>query len=342
MIEIKDIKSDSGNIKRFILKSEELTVSIINYGATVTDVIYDGRDVVLGCAAAEEYPHSGYYFGATIGRVCNRIGKGRFVLNGKEYRVTVNQGNNSLHGGKRGFDKRFFDYSVKGDKLELSYLSADGEEGYPANLSVKAVYYVKGADLHIEYEAIPDADTVCNMTNHSYFNLNGQGEGEVLDHSLYVNADYIVPINEEKLPTGTFLAVDGTPFDFRTPSVIAERINNAHPQIVNGKGLDHAFLLNGSGLRKAATVIGDKSGIKLDVITDQKALQVYCARFSNAVVGKNGKTYRGYAALCLEAEGLPDAANNPRFPGIAVKKGEKYAYKTIYRFGKDQTDKNRF
>jgi len=334
MIEIHDVKSNNENIKQFILKSEELTVSIINYGATVTNVIFDGRDIVLGCDTAEEYPQSGYYFGATIGRVCNRIGKGRFFLNGKEYCVSVNQRNNSLHGGICGFDKQVFEYSVKGDKLELSYLSADGEEGYPASLSVKVVYYVKGSDLYVEYEAIPDADTVCNMTNHSYFNLNGQGEGEVLNHSLYVNADYIVPINEEKLPTGTFLSVDDNPFDFRTPAVIAERINNAHSQLVNGKGLDHAFLLNGCGLRKAATAVGDKSRIKLDVITDQKALQVYCARFSDAIVGKNGKVYQGYAALCLEAEGLPDAVNNPRFPSVVVKKGEKYSYTTIYSLSK--------
>ena len=334
MIETRKVGGSDSPLTLFTLKNGKLSVGVLNYGATITSVIFNGRDVVLGCNDACGYLNSGYYYGATVGRVCNRIENGRFTLNGKEYRLSANQKGNSLHGGFRGFDKRFFAHNVAGERLELTYVSADGEEGYPAELAVKAAIFLDDFDLHIEYEAISDGDTLCNLTNHCYFNLNGQGSGEVLSHELRINADYFLPVNENKIPTGELSAVNGTPFDFRTAEAVGKRLSAPHIQLAYGNGYDHAFVLNGEGLRKVATLTCKESKTGLDVITDQKALQFYCARYSDEKNGKDGKTYKGYAAVCLEAEGFPNAINRPNFPSIVLKKGEKYVNKIIYRFKK--------
>ena len=332
MIEEKFLcKSENEQIKEFTLKGKNLVVKILNYGAIIKNVIYNGVDVALGYDSFDEYFKSRDYYGACVGRVCNRISNGSFFLNGKEYQLSKNSGENSLHGGFKGFNKRVFDYEIKDDKLILSYLSRDGEEGYPANLNVKVIYYVLDDDLHIEYLATSDKDTVCSLTNHSYFNLNGEGSGNVLAHKLQIKADSFLPINEKYFAYGEILPVKNTPFDFNEAHNIGDNIDNDNPQQKITRGYDNAFILSGEGFRKVATVIGDKTKIKMDVLTDQKSLQLYVGYGINDI-GKGGKKYQCRSAVCLETQSYPNAVNCPNFPSIVLKKGDTYSSKTIYRF----------
>lgn len=324
------------NIKEFTITKDNVSVSIINYGGIVTKYIYNDIDVVLGYDTLEEYVKTTDYYGATVGRVCNRIAYGRFNLNGKDYQVSVNNGNNSLHGGCEGFNKKVFDYEIQDEKLILSYLSKDGEEGYPANILTKVVFYLDEEGLHIEFEAKADNDTICNLTNHSFFNLNGHGQGDILSHELYIDADYILPINDNYVPTGDKISVKNTPFDFLHLTEVGKRLNKDNEQLNIAGGYDHAYALNGNGLRKVATLIGDKTGIALDVITDQLSMQFYGGNFLNDDIGKNGKIYRYRSAICLETQGYPNAINCPKYPSIVLKKGETYSSKTIYKLYKRQ------
>ena len=294
---------------------------------------------VLGFDNLDGYLAKEPYFGALIGRYGNRIGNARFKLDGAEYKLPANDGPNSLHGGLRGFDKRVWTArEIHGEHpaLELTYLSKDGEEGYPGNLSAKVVYSLTDDNaLRIDYTATTDKDTVLNLTNHSYFNLAGEGNGDNLKHEIMINADRFTPIDGTLIPTGELRKVENTPFDFRKPALIGARIDADDEQIKFGKGYDHNFVLNrsGTGLSLAARVTDAESGRVLEVLTTQPGLQFYTGNFlDGSIHGKGGKTYGRRSAFCLETQHFPDSPNKPSFPSTVLKPGETYRESTVFRF----------
>lgn len=326
----------------YVLKnSRGMTASITNYGGRLVSLMVpakDGRmtDVVVGFKSVKEYEQSTEpYFGATIGRYGNRLAKGKFTLDGKEYSLFTNNGPNTLHGGKKGFQAVMWDArKVNDTTLELSYLSKDGEEGFPGNLAVKVTYSLTGDNgLKISYQATTDKRTVVNLTNHAFFNLNGEGSGSILDHTLQVNAAKYTPVDSTLIPAGKNEPVAGTPFDFTKPEKIGARIEDKNVQLANGKGYDHNYVLDGTGMKKAATVTGDKSGIVMEVYTDQPGLQFYSGNFMQ---GKN--TFKTGAkddfrtAFCLETQHFPDSPNQPAFPSTVLSPGEQYATSSVYKF----------
>ncbi|WP_120180448.1 aldose epimerase family protein [Pelobium manganitolerans] len=295
-------------------------------------------DVVVGFGSADAYqqPTDGFY-GATIGRFGNRIAKGKFTIDGKEYQANINDGVNSLHGGTNGFKTKVWDASQPNDHtLILSYLSKDGEEGYPGNLNVKVTYSLTDDnELKMDYEATTDKKTIVNLTNHAYFNLNGEGSGTILDHTLQIYADEYTPVDSGLIPTG-IEKVAGTPFDFTKPTTIGERINADNQQLKYGKGYDHNYVLNGTkamGMNHAATVTGDKSGIVMDVYTEEPGLQFYSGNFMNGSnTFKNGVKDDYRTAFCLETQHFPDSPNHKDFPSTELKPGDTYKTTSIYKF----------
>jgi aldose 1-epimerase len=287
-----------------------------------------------------DYEKYSRYFGALIGRYANRIAKGKFTLNGKEYSLATNNGENHLHGGINGFDKvvwsgRPFE-DASGIHLELTYLSRDGEEGYPGNLTVTVIYTLTDEnELKIEYSATADEDTIINLTNHSYFNLAGAGKRDVLDHILTLNAGRFTPTDSGAIPTGELREVAGTPFDFREPTVIGDRIEADYEQIVFGHGYDHNFVLNKSGdeLSHAASVYEPTAGRVMDVYTTQPGIQFYSGNYlDGSAKGKNGKSYGRRSAFCLETQHFPDSPNKPQFPSTVLRRDEQYSQTTVYKF----------
>lgn len=319
-----------------------MSVSIANYGGIVTSVMVPDRggkmaDVALGFDSLDGYLGEHPYFGALIGRYGNRIGKAKFTLNGKEYTLAANNNGNHLHGGLVGFDKKVWAATPLGDDtLELSYLSKDGEEGYPGNLSVKVRYTLTPAsELKIAYEATTDKATVLNLTNHSYWNLAGAGSGDALGHQIQIFADRFTPVDSGLIPTGELRPVEGTPFDFRTPHLIGERIDADEEQIKLGGGYDHNFVLNSGGgsLAPAAVVVEPGSGRKMEVLTTQPGVQFYTGNFlDGSVKGKGGIAYRKRYSLCLETQHFPDSPNKPTFPSVVLEPGAKFESTTVYRF----------
>ena len=307
-------------------------VQITNYGGIVQSLYVPDRrgqlgDVVLGFDSIPRYEKDSPYFGALIGRYGNRIAKGRFTLAGETYKLFVNNGPNSLHGGKVGFDKKVWTaVPVKrpgGVGLALSTLSKDGEEGYPGNLDVTIVYtWTDDNALRIAYTATTDKDTVLNPTNHTYFNLAGQGNGTVLDTQMMINADQFTPVDKTQIPTGALRSVAGTPFDFRRPHAIGERINRRDAQLLIGKGYDHNFVLNGSGLRLSARAYSPRTGRVLTEYTNQPGVQLYTGNFLDGTLrGKGGKRYLMRGAFCLEAQHFPDSPNHPQLPDHGTQAG---------------------
>ncbi len=325
-----------------------MEVTITNYGGRVVSLLAPDRagkvaDIVLGFDDLGGYLRDNPYFGALVGRYANRIANGKFKLDGVEYHVPRNDGPNALHGGIRGFDKRVWtahDTSKENPSLELSYLSKDGEEGYPGNLSVKVVYTLTdGNELEIDYTATADKDTVLNLTNHSYFNLAGQGNGDILKHQLMINADRFTPINSALIPTGELRPVDGTPFDFSKPTAIGARISNADEQLKFGKGYDHNFVLKrqGEGLVVAARVTDPESGRVMEVLTTQPGVQLYTGNFLDGTIhGKGGRVYGYRSALCLETQHFPNSPNQPNFPPTELKPGQVFHETTIYKLSATQ------
>jgi aldose 1-epimerase len=321
-----------------------MEVGITNYGGRVVSILVPDRlgklaDVVLGFDSLDGYLSDNPYFGALVGRYANRIAHGSFALDGVHYTLARNNGPNSLHGGLEGFDKRVWkarEFSGDQPALELTYLSKDGEEAYPGNLSVKVVYSLTDSnELRVDYTATTDKDTVLNLTNHSYFNLAGQGNGDVLKHELMIPADRFTPIDDTLIPTGELRTVEGTPFDFRKSSAIGARINENNEQLKFGKGYDHNFVLNqkGDGLTLAARVTEPESGRVLEVLTTQPGLQFYSGNFLDGTIhGKGGKIYGRRSALCLETQHFPDSPNKPGFPSTELKPGQTYHETTIYKF----------
>ncbi|QMU31586.1 galactose mutarotase [Adhaeribacter radiodurans] len=336
---------DGTEMQQYTLTNKKGTKAIFtNYGARwVSFLIRDKDDkiidVVAGFKDAAAYEASTEpYFGATIGRVGNRIAKGRFTLDGKEYKLFTNNGSNTLHGGKKGFQAVVWQANQKDDHtLEFTYLSKDGEENFPGNLNVKVTYALTDDnELTIDYEATTNKKTPVNLTNHAFFNLNGEGSGTILNHVLQINADRYTPVDANLIPTGKIEPVAGTPFDFRERKPIGTNINEKNEQLKNGGGFDHNYVLNENkapGLNMAARVKGDKSGIIMDVLTLEPGLQFYSGNFMQ---GKN--TFKSGAkddyrtAFCLETQHFPDAPNQPNFPSILLEPGEKYQTRTVYKF----------
>ncbi|HWR54788.1 MAG TPA: aldose epimerase family protein [Bryobacteraceae bacterium] len=342
--------ADGRDIQLYTLTNKNgMTVAIMNYGGIITSIKTPDRsgkldDIVLGFDSVDGYLQTHPYFGALIGRYGNRIAKATFTLNGTVYKLAANDGANHLHGGIKGFDKVLWDARESADassqRLELKYVSKDGEEGYPGTLSTTVVYTLTDEnDLRIDYSATTDKDTVLNLTNHSYFNLAGQGQGDILSHEMMIAADRFTPIDAGLIPTGELKPVEGTPFDFRKPTAIGAHIDDDDEQLVRGKGYDHNFVLNrsGSDLELAARVSEPKSGRVLEVLTTQPGIQFYTGNFlDGTLTGKGGKVYEQRYGFCLETQHFPDSPNQPKFPSTVLKPGEQYRTTTLYRFPKAQ------
>lgn len=320
-----------------------LRVCAMNYGGIIQNIFVRGRDgndvdVVLGRDNLEEYLKNDGYYGAAIGRHANRIAHGVFELNGETYHVGVNEGENSLHGGCVGFDKKVWTAKTGGSddepSLELSLESPDGEEGFPGTLQVHMTYgLTKNNALKITYRAVSDKDTVVNLTNHSYFNLGGHASGDVLKQILQINSGFYTPNNEECMPTGEVLAVGGTPFDFRVPKPIGQDIDADFEQIQMFGGYDHNFALNGRGYRLGAIASCVETGIVMAMYTDSPAMQLYTMNSADKErVCKDGVVYGEHHAFCLETQCFPNAMAHSHYPSPILRAGESYSYTTEYRF----------
>ena len=326
------------------IKHEKIEVALTNYGARiiglwVPDADNEMTDVVVGFGSIEAYlKSSAQYFGATIGRVGNRIGKGIFTLGNKDYFLPINNGLNSLHGGNKGFHTKVWDaVQTNESTVEFSYLSLDMEEGYPGNLNIKVTFSVTtDSSILIKYEAHTDKQTIVNLTNHAFFNLNGEGSGTILNHAVKFYADKFTPVDEGLIPTGELKPVQNTPFDFTSEHTIGERIDTKNEQLKYGRGYDHNFVLNSAkkeGLKPVARITGDTSGIIMEVTSEEPGVQFYTGNF---LKGKN--TYKSggkdnlRSAFALETQHFPDAPNQAHFPSIELNPKETYSTSTEYRF----------
>jgi aldose 1-epimerase len=333
-----------GNVDIYTLTNAHgVQARVITYGATLVSLTAPDRaghlrNIVLGFDALEPYLVGGPYYGATAGRYANRIAKAQFTLDGKTYHLVANDGPNSLHGGKRGFDKRIWKAELlpasRGNGVRLTYVSAAGEEGYPGELTAHAVYRLDDEDnLHIEYSATTTAATPVNLANHAYFNLTGDPNVPVLDHVVTINADRFTPVDATLIPAGELRAVAGTPFDFRTPHAVGARINDQDEQLRFGHGYDHSWVLNkpAAGLTLAAVVTDPGSGRSLEVRTTQPGVQFYTGNFLNGKpIGQdNGSGYAYRTGLCLETQHFPDSPNHPAFPSTILRPGMVYEEKTV-------------
>jgi aldose 1-epimerase len=315
-----------------------LKAEIITYGGIVTSLQVPDRngklaDIVLGCDDVNDYAKKSPYFGALIGRYGNRIAKGRFTLDGVEYKLATNDGPNHLHGGKKGFDKVVWKakpmQTKEGPALELTYLSRDGEEGYPGNLSCTVVYTLTNKnELKISYKATTDKATIVNLTHHSYFNLAGFSSGDILGHTLQIFADRFTPVDKTLIPTGEIKPVKGTPMDFTKPMAIGSRIKD-----VEG-GYDHNYVLNSSdgSLALAASVYEPKTGRVMEIYTTEPGIQFYSGNFLDGSLKGKGAVYNKHAGFCLEAQHFPDSPNEPDFPSVVLRPGQKYTQLTVHKF----------
>jgi aldose 1-epimerase len=333
-------QTEGESVSLFTLSNDRrVTVKLINYGGIITAIETPDRngaiaDLALGRNTLKEYLEPHPHFGALIGRYGNRIAKGCFDLDGYTYRLATNDGPNHLHGGLVGFDKVVWQarefQTREAVGVELNYLSRDGEEGYPGNLQVKVKYSLNNQnELIIEYSAVTDRPTVVNLTNHSYFNLHGEGSGNILDHIMQINANYITAVDGQLIPTGELAAVAGTPMDFKTPQTIGSRF-----AAVKG-GYDHNYVLDreGAGLVLAAKVLDSQSGRIMEVFTTEPGVQFYTGNFLNGTIcGKTGQLYGPQSGFCLETQHFPDSPNHPEFPTTRLNPGETYEQVTIYKF----------
>jgi aldose 1-epimerase len=340
--------SDGVAVDIYTLTSDKVDARIMTYGGIVVSLKVPDRagkvdDVALGYDSFEQYIPNKPYLGAIIGRYANRIAHGKFQLDGKTYSVPKNNDDNSLHGGIRGFDKVVWSAKPIEDGVELNYVSKDGDQGYPGNLTTTVRYTLSDGDLRIEYSATTDKDTVVNLTNHSYFNLAGEGRGDILQHRVKINASRFTPVDSNLIPTGEIKAVAGTPFDFKTPHAVGERINQDDEQLQRGKGYDHNFVLDRKAddrLFEAAIVEEPTSGRVLHVLTTQPGVQFYSGNFlDGSIVGKGKHVYGRRTGLCLETQHFPDSPNHPEFPSTVLKPGHTYHSVTVYRFGTDSGKK---
>ena len=335
MIEIGTYKRKK--VYKSTISNGIISADIINYGAILTSlrVKKDNEivDVVLGYDTLEEYIKDTSAFGRTIGRVCNRIKDAKFVLNGITYNLPQNKGTNCLHGGNNGVSYKIWDIDkVSNDSVSLSCFSPDGEEGFPGNLTLQTTYSItKDNGLKIEFSGHSDQDTIIAMTNHSYFNLNGHGSGDILSHKLIINSNLYTPVDDSSCPFNSFESVKETPFDFTDYKQIGKDIRGNNDQLKICGGYDINYMWNGDLYKPFVSVVGDKTGLKMDVYTDQKGVQVYTANFLTKRVGK-GKIYDKRHGVCIETQNPPNAINCNNYPSPIIKKGEKYSAITEYRF----------
>lgn len=334
---------DGKAVDLYTLKDADLEVKIMTYGARIQSIVAPDKngekaDVVLGYPDLAGYQADGStYFGAVVGRYGNRIAKGQFTIDGKSYQVPVNNNGQSLHGGTEGFDQRVWTAKVIPDGVEMTLVSPDGDQGYPGKLTAHVRYTLRGHDLHLDYSATTDKPTVTNLTNHAYFNLAGEGSGTILNHTIMIDSDRYTPVDSVLIPTGDLPPVAGTPFDFRTPHAIGERIDAANDQLKIAGGYDHNWVLNGSGksMKVAAKVVDPASGRTLTVSTTQPGVQFYTGNFlvDGAITGTGGRKYMKRGALCLETQHYPDSPNHPAFPTTLLKPGETMHSATVFSFG---------
>ncbi|MBV9180432.1 MAG: galactose mutarotase [Acidobacteria bacterium] len=331
---------DGKNVDIYTLKTDALEADIIAYGGIiqslkVPDKAGTSADVVLGFDSLDGYTSGNKaFFGALIGRYGNRIAGGQFTLDGRAYQIPKNDGPNALHGGPRGFDKVVWSAKPIAHGVELTYVSPDGDQGFPGTLTAIVRYTLVGKELKIEYNATTDKDTVVNLTNHSYFNLSGQGKGDILAHQVQIHASRYTPVDDSLIPTGELAPVEGTPFDFRKPTAVGARINDDNDQLKKGHGYDHNWVLDSAGkLSPAAEVYDSSSGRVLEVLSDQPGVQFYTGNFlDGSITGKDGKVYGHRAALCLETQHFRDSPNHRKFPSTELKPGQKYHTVTVFRF----------
>jgi aldose 1-epimerase len=332
--------SDGGAVDLYTLADGKVEVRIMNYGGIIVSLRAPDRegkldDVVLGYDSFDGYRTNPAYFGAIIGRYANRIAHGSFQLDGKNYSIPKNNGDNTLHGGIRGFDKKLWTAREIKDGIELTYVSKDGEEGFPGTLTTMVRYTLNAGALRVDYSATTDKDTVLNLTNHSYFNLAGQGKGEVLGHVVKIDAARFTPVDSSLIPTGELKSVQGTPFDFRTPHAIGERIDSNDEQLRLGMGYDHNFVLDHpeGQLAEAAEVYEPTTGRILRVLTTQPGVQFYTGNhLDGSITGKGGVVYKARFAFCLETQHFPDSPNHPSFPSTELKPGQKFHSVTVFQF----------
>jgi aldose 1-epimerase len=331
------------NVEMYTLRNAHgIEVKATNYGAIITSIVTPDRsgrpgDIVLGFDTLDGYLKDPPYFGAVVGRYGNRIAKGRFTLDGRTYALATNNGPNHLHGGVKGFDKVVWKAELPEGKnaVVFSRRSSDGEEGYPGNLDVRITYELTDRnELVVGYRATTDKATPVNLTQHSYFNL--AGEGDVLGHQLTIAADRYTPVDSTLIPTGELAPVEGTPFDFRTSTAIGARIDQPNEQLKNGNGYDHNWVLSrkGAGRQLAARVVEPKTGRTLEVSTTEPGLQFYSGNFLDGkITGKDGRAYQRRSGLCLETQHFPDSPNQPKFPSTILRPGATYASETVFTFG---------
>ena len=331
----------------YILRNKNnMEVCITNFGGRIVSVMVpdkDGqmRDVVLGFDSIQDYISKPSDFGASIGRYANRINQGKFTLDGVEYQLPRNNYGHCLHGGPQGFQYRVYDaVQLNPQELQLTYVAKDGEEGFPGNITCKVLMKLTDDNaIDIQYEAETDKPTIVNMTNHSYFNLDGDA-GSNAEHLLTIDADYYTPVDSTFMTTGEIVPVEDTPMDFRTPMPVGERINDFDfVQLKNGNGYDHNWVLNAKGdiNRRAASLESQKTGIVLDVYTNEPGVQVYAGNFlDGSLTGKKGITYNQRASVCLETQKYPDTPNKPEWPSAVLRPGEKYMSQCIFKFSVDK------
>ncbi len=333
---------DGSTVEEYTLQSGKIACKIITYGGilrslTVPNECGDPVDVVLGFDSLEDYQKQDKYIGALIGRYANRIGRSEFTLGEQTYSLCSNDGQNHLHGGLCGFDKQV--WSVKAaadDMLELTLHSPDGQEGYPGNLQVNVTYRLVDQSLVISYSAVSDRDTLCNLTNHAYFNLSGHDSGIVDDHTINICADYYTPTDKQSIPVGLIQAVDDTPMDMRAPIRIGDNVNSAYEQIHWAGGYDHNWVISGEigDLRLAAVAHSSDTGITMKTHTTQPSIQFYTGNYLDGCpIGKNGAKYGKRSGFCLETQCYPDAPHHTNFPPAMIKASEVYHHVTVYSFG---------
>ncbi len=331
---IRELKKVDDHISLFEMKSNALEVLVTNFGGTIIRLLMPDKngqkgDVVLGYDSIAEYQTKDAYLGALVGRTANRTRKGTFSLNGKTYTLPLNDGPNSLHGGAHGFSQKVFDAKIQGDSLVLTYLSPDGEEGYPGNLRLTATYTLKGGTLTLRYQATTDQDTLINITNHSYFNLSG-GQEDICNHTLQVHSDTYACIDANGLPTGEFRDTQGTPFDFHTPARIGDVLARQDEQLTLGRGVDHPFLFNHA--EDQVVLCHPASGRRLTISSTLPGTQVYTGNQLDGRIGKYGIAYPKHFGICLETQNLPDAIHLEQDPSTILKKGDVYDETTSYTF----------
>jgi aldose 1-epimerase len=336
--------SDSTPVELFTVTNRQgIELRAMTYGGIIVSLRVPDRqgradDIVLGYESAAEYArNNGPYFGALIGRYGNRIAVGRFTLDGTLYKLATNNGPNHLHGGLKGFDKVMWRGEPIPEGVAFTYTSADGEEGYPGTLRARVTYTLTDRnELTVDYEATTDKPTIVNLTQHSYFNLAGQGSRDVLEHLMQIDADRYTPVDATLIPTGELAPVAGTPFDFQKPTAIGQRLGEDHPQLRNGLGYDHNFVLtrSGEGLQHAARVVDPSTGRTLDVATTEPGLQFYSGNFlDGTITGKQRRVYQKRYGFCLESQHFPDSPNTPAFPSTILRPGQTYRSRTMFTFG---------